>query len=621
MAGGLIELVNYGVQDLYLTGTPQITFFKSIYRRHTNFSIETMKQHFKEDKIDFGKKLTCFVEKNGDLVYKTNLVLDIPEVHLQIFDIADENDITAEEDLAYDTATNELQIADDFMNFNIELYRQALTKLQPKNVTSISAANIFIAPLIATLDPSGNIRNNFKLLLEQYGGTTASIQVYNKIYVVEVLSTIELFILSLTDISKINIITLFKAVEINSTKIHKEFYYRKQLALRDKLSANNFASDGNLSRYAKFAWTKRLGHAAIDYVEVQIGGSVIDKQYGDWINVWWELSHNVFHTENYNKLIGDIPELTTFDTNLKPNYLVKIPLQFWFCKFLGLALPLISLNFYDVIINVKLQDIDKCCYTDDLGVDLINTVSLNNAYLEIEYIYLDVDERKRFAQVTHEYLIEQVQYIEFIAFNQKEHNFKITFVNPCKELIYVFQRDDFVENFEGTNETQFYNYTLNKIPPPKPITIDDIIPPQYSVLNSISGESQTSTNFNYTNPYVSPFPFQTGNPILESSLFINGYRLGEIMSSLDSNYLNPFKNSNTPADGINIYSFGFEPEIHQPTGTCNLGVISSTDLNIKFLEDVVINNIQGKFRIYGLSYNILRFFSGLAGLAFTSGTV
>jgi hypothetical protein len=618
MGSGLIELVNVGAQDLYLTGTPQITLFKSIYRRHTNFAIETMRNEFKEDRIDFGKKLTCFLEKNADLVYKTNLVIEIPSVHLQIFDSSDQKNTGTDEEIIYDNAINEFNITDAFINFNIELYRQALKKIQPKNIISISDAIIFITPIITSLDPFGLIRNNFKVLLSTYGSVTSGSDLYKKIYTYDVLNTISLFVSNLSDISKINIINLVKVAADNSTKIHKEFYYKKQIALNNKLAALNLISNESSLRYSKFAWTKRLGHTILDYVEIQIGGTIIDKHFGDWINVWWELSRNIYHDDNYNKLIGNVEELTNFDNSAKPSYFIKIPLQFWFCRFLGLALPLISLSYYDVMINVKLREIEQCCYTDPSGQDMLNTINLQSAYIETEYIYLDADERRRFAQVAHEYLIEQVQYVEYRTFTSKAYNFEVPFSNPCKELIWVYQRDDFVNNEDGLTETQFYNYTLNRIPQKPAQTISDIIPPVFSLLNSISGKTVIVTNFNYIKPTIDTInKFKTGNPVLNSYITLNGFRVGEVFTGNDSNYLNTYRNSNTPSDGINVYAFGFDPEIHQPTGTVNLGVIATTNLIVTFAPDIDINNIKGTFRIYGVSYNILRFMAGMGGLAFT----
>ena len=79
MAGGLMQLVAYGAQDVYLTGNPQITFWKVTYRRHTNFAMESIEQTF-NGQADFGRRVTCTISRNGDLAYRTYLQVTLPEV-------------------------------------------------------------------------------------------------------------------------------------------------------------------------------------------------------------------------------------------------------------------------------------------------------------------------------------------------------------------------------------------------------------------------------------------------------------------------------------------------------------------------------------------------------------
>lgn len=176
MAGGLMQLVAYGAQDVYLTGSPEVTFFKNIYRRHTNFSVEPIEQTF-NGTCDFGKTVTCEINRNGDLVTKMYLYLHLPAV-----------------------------------------------------------------------DESANA----------------------------------------------------------------------------------------------WGYARRLGHAVIDEVKVEIGGSEIDEHYGDWLNIWHELSRNPNHDRGYDQMIGNVPALTNVSTAAKPAHRMYVPLQFWFNRNNGLALPLIA---------------------------------------------------------------------------------------------------------------------------------------------------------------------------------------------------------------------------------------------------------------------------------------
>ena len=80
MGGGLMQLVAYGAQDVYLTGNPQITFWKVTYRRHTNFAMESIEQTF-NGQADFGRRVQCTVSRNGDLAYRTYLQITLPEIN------------------------------------------------------------------------------------------------------------------------------------------------------------------------------------------------------------------------------------------------------------------------------------------------------------------------------------------------------------------------------------------------------------------------------------------------------------------------------------------------------------------------------------------------------------
>jgi len=232
MGGGLLQLVAYGAQDVYLTGNPQITFFKVVYRRHTNFSIESIQQTF-NGTPGTGKRVTCQISRNGDLVHKLYVVLD------------------------------------------------------------------------TVGDPDA----------------------------------------------------------------------RK----------------------------------CIKKVEVEIGGQLIDRQYGDWMTIWNELTLPKGKETGYNTMINGNSGNNAY-----------VPLEFWFCRNIGLALPLIALQYHEVKINIEF---DSTTFTD--------------ATLWADYIFLDTDERRRFAQLSHEYLIEQVQFTgDETLSGTTGGSVKLSFNHPVKELIW-----------------------------------------------------------------------------------------------------------------------------------------------------------------------------------------
>ena len=217
-----------------------------------------------------------------------------------------------------------------------------------------------------------------------------------------------------------------------------------------------FASAGG-----KFAWVRRLGHELIDNVEVQIGGSQIDKHYSTWMDIWYELTHTSEQERGYKKCIGDVAELTELvagrdDGTFKDEYTMFIPLQFWFCRNPGLALPLIALQYHEVRLDIEFTPASKLgVYTD--GFDT-KKLSMQEATLLVDYVYLDTEERRRFAQVGHEYLIEQVQFtgeeaVPITSSGSTNMKSKLQFNHPTKELVWGIQGGNF------TSGQSFLAYT------------------------------------------------------------------------------------------------------------------------------------------------------------------
>jgi hypothetical protein len=94
----------------------------------------------------------------------------------------------------------------------------------------------------------------------------------------------------------------------------------------------------NAQPHGGVAWgfVNRLGHAMIENVKIEIGGSKIDEQYGDWLNIWYELTRKTGQVRGYSKMIGDVSELTAVNNNATNAYQMYIPLQFWFNRNNGL---------------------------------------------------------------------------------------------------------------------------------------------------------------------------------------------------------------------------------------------------------------------------------------------
>ncbi len=239
-------------------------------------------------------------------------------------------------------------------------------------------------------------------------------------------------------------------------------------------------------------WLDFPGEQLIAQVEVEIGGQRIDRQYGDWMHIWNQLTMTAEQQRGYFKMIGNTTQLTFITDpsfsevdgpcdslaprqvcaprNALPETTLYVPLQFWFCTNPGLALPLIALQYHEVKINLDIRPIDECLWavttlSCNSGTQTSGSVTAANQYapgrpvpaaiaynqslvaasLYVDYIFLDTDERRRFAQNPHEYLITQLQFTGDESVGSSSNKIKLNFNHPVKELIWVVQPDQNVD--------------------------------------------------------------------------------------------------------------------------------------------------------------------------------
>lgn len=571
MAGGLVQLATYGAQDIYLTGTPEITFFKVVYRRHTNFAIESVKVNF-DDTVGFGRTSSVTIPKVGDLMYKTYLEIVLPEMDLFRTD--------ANEDCkaAVSEAEANFQIVLDFMNVNRRAYVDAKEICDAENSNDASKVIDAVNMVFDDIEVQDTI-TDFQELLENDPEAPFT---YDQ---VSMQSIVKMFEPTSSKEEICDALDMGIKKSINTQK----YFLRKLQAQREKLADQ---SDENI----KFAWVDRVGNAIIEEIEVRIGGQVIDRHFGDWLNIWYELSGNKDMDPIYNQMIGNVDILTDFNRDAKPMYKLRVPLQFWFCRFSGLSLPLVALEYHDVTFHVKFRELDQVSYIEEgklikyYGCDeglyldeLADQFDINiQANLLIDYVYLDGPERRKFARSSHEYLIDQLQVQSLEGVTQQNVAIVLNnFVHPSKELIWVSQRESFTENVNCSTKLRWDNYSLTK-----------------------KGK---------------------GNPIAESELNFHGYTRALRLDGNYFNYVQPYLYHNaTPSDGINVYSFSLFPEEFQPSGSANLSRLSRITLNIRF-DDALFDDEDGtildpiNIRVYTRNMNILRFASGMAGTAYTYG--
>lgn len=551
---GLINVAK-GTGDFYLTGNPQITHFKVVYRRHTRFAVESFQLDF-DDEVGFGLTSSIVLPRIGDLIHKSYLQITLPEVYFTRK--PNESDIAIAK-TNYNNAINTNTIISQFIKFNTEVYRSAYEVYSADNTIY---CNTIIATIITQFTLiSENDKLNFNNKTRELGFDPSLISL-----------DLVTRLINIPDITPK--IKIFERMQYALAQMHKLKSHSDDLVLQ----ASEKLEDAQ-SEYYKFAWVDKIGHALIDYIQIDIGGERIDRHYGDWYNIWSELScsHELYPV--YNKMIGNVPELTVFDRTIKPKYNLFIPLQFWFCKTNGSALPLAALEYHDVSITVKLRNIQECCYFEFMNQETIDisdwfedsnfTPQVN---LLIDYVYLDKVEQIKFAQAAHEYLIDQLQLCEMNNITNTEFKIELDFNNPCIELIWIIQKDSHARNEDGYTKCQLHNYSLIG---------------------------------------------QTGNPIKSVQIDYNGHtkikQTGEYF-----NYIQPHAHhTSTPSDGICVYSFSLFPEEFQPSGNCNIGRFKQVTLTVQLNPAVFMDTESVHCRIYARSHNVLRIIGGMAACAYS----
>jgi hypothetical protein len=425
MGGGLIQLVACGAQDAYLSGNPQITFWKGLFKRHTNFAMEPFRVNF-SGQPNWGTKQSAIIGRHADLLYSTYVEVVLPRI----------------------------------------------------------------------------------------------------------------------------------------------------------------ATDGT-----PFLWNNdqaRLGYNLIKYAELDIGGQLIDRLYGEWMFLWDQLTFDYSKSTAAFMMVaggyGGSSILLNQPTqcnsgNGRPSLpnVFYIPLNFFYTRNPGAALPLIALQYHEVKINILWND------NQHIAGDFrtaSKTPPATQAAIYIDYIYLDTEERRRMSQESHEYLIEQVQYNEDKGISSYNNRIDLTFNHPVKELVWI------------TQPSYYNNCSL--------------------MTKQLQGNGTRLLPFTYDY-----------NAVYKQSLQING------QDRLDSRYGDYFNKVQqfqhhtgyTTQPGIYMYSFSLRPEEHQPSGTCNFSRIDAATLVMEMSGGVNVDESTDNtwdVRVYAVNYNILRIMSGMAGLAYSN---
>jgi hypothetical protein len=375
MTGGLLQIISSGKQDVYLTFKPEITFFKRIYKRHTNFSIE-LREIIPEQQPEYNN-IISFIINNGDALHRCYLEIEIPLLSFSDKYINNSNYI---EKKKYDienlnkmykiTSDNYLNLK-KFVDIEMELYRLLYNTLQIDNITITYLKNIVYS------------FNYEKKTVKDIYISKLNDEIYSQINITD-------YILSLESYSVNNI--SIKLNSIYNSMIYYLSYYNNQLnELNSELnSLNNTTINFNYSEY--------LGHNFFQYFTLDIGGQEITKYSNDILHINQMHKIKDEFMSNYLEMIGHKKELNHFNNKSKGSTKILVPLIFWFNKDPGSCLPLVALQYSTIIINAKINDIKKIISFENYEKyfeDIINVIipfnTENNVELNSNLIYLNYD--------------------------------------------------------------------------------------------------------------------------------------------------------------------------------------------------------------------------------------
>ena len=349
---------------------------------------------------------------------------------------------------------------------------------------------------------------------------------------------------------------------------------------------------------AAMSYSEGIGNALIKSVEVEIGGQKIDKHYGEWLDIWGELNVDANHKTAYRTMVGNSgTEGAASLVGASKPVRFYVPLRFWFNRNPGLALPLIALQYHEVKLNFEFEPASKLVTAD--GKVAVAPTAITSCKLYTDYIYLDTDERRRFAQVSHEYLIEQVQHtgVESLSDGTSSASINLDFNHPVKSMHWVIQHEDFLS---GSNAD-----TRQKDKDGTDTTTRNVKGNQklvYYVRTPNTDTHGANDTFN------------------TAKLMLNGHdRAPERKSDYYRLVQNYEHMAACPDKTIYTYSFALKASEHQPSGTCNFSRIDNATLRLTFTNGT---NQQAsgarQLRIFAVNYNVLRIMSGMGGLAYSN---
>lgn len=541
MPCGELQLVAYGEENQVLNEKPQITFFKIVYRRYTNFSIETIQTNFLYQP-EFSKRYSVELSKIGDLLHQMWIVVELPDIPV-IYSF----DNVIDKRIKFKWSKKIAYMLIKYIE--IEIGGQVVDKQWGEWMNVLNEINW----------------NNFNSSLDEYIGNVPELTTYK-----------------------------FLASGVNSYKLHIPlfFWFSKNSGLalpllcfeygivRLNVQFNDFEncaifSPSNFVQISKYYGYGILGEPLIQYSPQGIAWGEFDSID---INSYDAQTLNINSYNLYYRKISDNQIITTTEDYYQNSSLKTINMDSPTNYFIY---GLLSGSIY-IPVHSNTNDATSIYIQQIYNYIIAPNISFKNVYLLSNYVYLDREERTKFFQNKHEYVIEQVYYSGTQTLTNLNNKNYLELINPCKYIIFMAQ----VKYFLNPNVNESFNYNIHFFDPIK-------------MLN------QTL--------------FKNKSVINKAGYAFDSISVEQMFEMEYYNYLVPFANFPTSKipQGFGILSFALYPTDLQPSGSCNMSAFNTFQINTTF-NPVDINYNNYIFKTYTVTYNYLKIVEGVAAPIFIS---
>lgn len=522
MTGSILQLVAYGIEDIFLTNEPQITYFKVVYKRHTNFSREEIKQTFVQTP-DFGKQTSAIIGKNADLMEKTTLVINLPAIP-------------------------------KFRNINGG----------DDNITKVAWVRY---PGYSIIDYVSIIIND-REICKHYGEW---MMLWNQLFNPQ--ATDPGFKKMIGDVEELisytngkNAYTLFVPLQFWFCRSSGNALPLVALLYSDikiNISLNTWESCISITpSYYITCQNDLVELLQYEYIEQIVDDNIASAFFTYYDPILKRLYYSLISTNNF--LL--IPPTTSSSDYYKYNIIGKTTNS--------IVLP-IQQNTSINVLGIATYKYQK-----------IKLLVLGETFLLINYIFLDEDERFKFAESKHDYIIQQLYYTYNNELTGPTQSIRLQIDNPCTYLLWIAQQK-YIYDFKD-----YYNYTY---------TYRHKLPYDKGFKNTIMGE---------------PLNYPSNKLINNCTLMLNGKERLSFRSSVYFKLVQIYQNCiNEPPAGVNGYFFSIYPNSTQISGSCNMSKIETIELKLNVNPILSPSNI-GLVRVYAETLNILRIANGLGAIMF-----